>query len=136
MSNGYGPDTRREKCKCKLCLGQEGGEITDPHTGEKYRARVTSALPLLRPVPGPDEWRVEPICEHCMEIVQRAAGTAGGSVRFYPLEESLNEARRRNSEMIRRDCLMASIVRHYARFRVEYDDEPRVGDAAIPDGGL
>lgn len=135
MRNGYNPDMRREKYRCDLCLGQDGDEALDPSTGEKYCVRVTWALPLKRRLAGSGEWRVEPICEHCAEDIRRAAEAEKGSVRLYPLEKSFQEARRRDSEIIRRNCKTKSIVRHCARFRMDDDPDPTDNGDAATDGG-
>lgn len=139
MGNGYNPDVHRERYKCELCLGQEGDEIVDPYTGEPYRVRVTQALPLRRRTAGTEKWRTEPICEHCAETIQLAAGAAGGHVRLYSLKETFQEARRRDWEITRRNCKTNSIVRHHGVFPVKYPvEDDHDGDtrkATGTDGG-
>jgi hypothetical protein len=133
MGNGHNPDMRRYKCE--LCLGQDGDEILDPYTGGAYRVRVTRALPLKRRAPGSGEWRVELICEHCTDTIQRASGAAGGSIRLYSPEESFREARRRDWEITRLNCKTKSIVRHYARFRMDDDLDLPLHAITGTDGG-
>lgn len=122
MSNGHSPDMRRERYKCERCLGREGDEITDPHTQEKYRVLISLALPLKRKVTGSGEWRVEPICEHCAEAIQRAAKAENSVVPLESIGGILEKARRLNRKIIRLHCKTMSIVRGCAESLADTDD--------------
>jgi len=135
MENGHHRYAHGKRHKCEICYGQDGDEMTDPHTGDKFRVRVVHALPLKRRVPGGDEWRVEPVCEHCAESLQLTARASGAVLPLYNLENSVAEARRRNAAMLRLACKTASIIRNYGRFQLDDEhDSDEVGTPATVRG--
>ena len=123
MENGNHRYVHGKRHGCEICYGQDGDEMTDPHTGDKFRVRVVHALPLKRRVPGGDEWRVEPVCEHCAEALQLTACASGAVLPLYNLENSVAEARKRNAAMLRLTCKTASIIRNYCRFQIDAEND-------------